>query len=51
MWMDFEDHGFSGLILYRWENQSATTFEGLIPLLDREYDLIDSTDRTFTKCI
>jgi hypothetical protein len=47
--VDFEDHGFSGLTPYYGENQSATTFEGFLPLLDRENDLIESIDRTFTK--
>ena len=51
MWLAFEDHGFVGLTPYRGENTFATTFEGLMPLIDREYDLIGSADRTFTKFV
>jgi hypothetical protein len=51
MWIECEDHGFAGLTPYRAENEFATSFEGFIPLLDREYDLIGSADRTFTKFI
>ncbi|KDR13499.1 hypothetical protein L798_12440 [Zootermopsis nevadensis] len=51
MWIDFEDHGFVGLTPYRGENTFATTYEGFIPIVDREYDLIGSADRTFTKFV
>jgi hypothetical protein len=50
MWMDFDDHGFSGMTPCRGENTFATT-EGFIPLVHREYDLIGSADRTFTKFV
>jgi hypothetical protein len=51
MWMDFDDHGFSGMTPYRGENTFASTTESFIPLVDREYDLIGSADRTFTKFV
>jgi hypothetical protein len=51
MWLDFDDHGFSGMMPYRGENTFATTTEGFIPLVDREFDLIGSVDRTFTKFV
>jgi hypothetical protein len=51
MWIDFEDHGFSGLTPYRGENTFASTLEGFCPIVDRDYDLIGSVDRTFTKFV
>ncbi|KDR14851.1 hypothetical protein L798_11491 [Zootermopsis nevadensis] len=48
MWIEFEDHGFSGLTPYRGEN---TTYEGFMPVVDREYDFIGSVDRNFTKFV
>jgi hypothetical protein len=51
MWMDFDDHGFSGMTPCRGENTFARTTEGFIPLVDRGYDLIGSADRTFTKFV
>jgi hypothetical protein len=51
MWIDFEDHGFSGLTPYRGEIQLADTFDGFLPLFDCENDLSGSADKNFTKFI
>jgi hypothetical protein len=51
MWIDFEEHGFSGLTLYRGENTFSATYEVFVPIAEREYDLIGSVDRTFTKFV
>lgn len=51
LWLDFEDHGFVGLTPYRGVNEFANTYEGLLPICEREYDLIGSVDRNFTKFV
>jgi hypothetical protein len=49
MWQDFETEGFEGLIPYRARNEFSVTLEGFISLVEREYDLLNSADRNFTK--
>jgi hypothetical protein len=49
MWQDFETEGFEGLIPYRARNEFSVTFEGFVSLVEREYDLLNSADRNFTK--
>lgn len=51
MWQDFEAEGFDGLAPYTPRRFFATTFEGLVGLIDRCYDALNVSDPTFTKYI
>jgi hypothetical protein len=51
MSLGFEEYRFVGLTPYRGENHFASTFEGFVPIMEREYDLIRSANRSFTKFV
>jgi hypothetical protein len=51
MWLDFEEHGFVGLTPYREENHFADTFERSVPIMEREYDLVGSANKSFAKFV
>jgi hypothetical protein len=51
LWLEFGDHDFVGLIPSRGLNVFANTYEGFVPIVNRQYDLISSADRSFTKFI
>lgn len=49
MWQDFEVERFEGLVPYQDENTFANTYEWLIAIAERQYDLIFSAELTFPK--
>jgi hypothetical protein len=51
MWQDFDAGGFEGLVPYRKENTFANTYEGLIAIAEMEYEILCSSERTFSKFI
>jgi hypothetical protein len=47
----FDAEGFEGLTFYRAWKEFMITMEGLVWIIDRQYDILNSADRNFSKQI